>query len=498
MAADEHFDVLIVGAGLSGIGAAYHLQKNLPGKRYAILEGRSAIGGTWDLFRYPGVRSDSDMFTLGYEFRPWRQAKAIADGPSIRSYVKETAEEYGIDKHIRFNHWVTDIAWSSDEACWTVTAQHNGALVRYSANFLWMCSGYYRYAEGYTPEFKGVDRYKGEIVHPQHWPENLDYEGKRVIVIGSGATAVTLIPSMADKAKHITMLQRTPTYMYSMPATSALANFLSRFLPKQWVYWLMRWQRIILQQFVYKSARANPKKASERLIEETRARLPEGFDVEKHFKPNYNPWEQRLCLVPDDDLFAAIRSGKASIVTDHIETFTEKGILLKSGQELEADIIVTATGLIMEMLGGARVFVDGRKVELGDTLTYKGFMFSGLPNLASVFGYLNASWTLRADLISEYVIRLLKFMDKRGYVSATPVNEDKSLKPQPLFDFSSGYLQRAISYLPKQGPAPWRHRQDYARDVMDLRFGRIDDGFLRFAEAPAAAARRPASQVAAE
>lgn len=498
-ALENYFDVLIVGAGLSGIGAAYHVQKHCPDKSYAILEGRNALGGTWDLFRYPGIRSDSDMFTLGYGFRPWRQAKAIADGPSIREYVNETAAEYGIDKRIRFNHWVTDIAWSSKDARWTVTAQHDGRPVQYSANFLWMCSGYYRYSEGYTPEFKGAERFKGTIVHPQKWPENLDYAGKRVVVIGSGATAVTLIPSMADKAAHITMLQRTPTYMFSAPGTSPLANALSKIMPKSWAYWLMRWQRIILQQFVFKTARAKPEKTAEHLIEETRARLPAGFDVEKHFKPNYNPWEQRLCLVPDDDLFAAIRCGKASVVTDHIDTFTEKGILLKSGEELEADIIITATGLIMEVLGGAKVSVDGQQVDVGKTFTYKGFMFSGLPNIVSVFGYLNASWTLRADLISEYVVRLLKYMDKHGFSSATPVNKNPAMQPEPLADFSSGYILRALDYLPKQGPAPWRHPQDYARDVADLRFGKLDDGVMEFASSPAsAAAEKERKLVAAE
>lgn len=500
MAAPEnHFDVLIIGAGLSGIGAARHLQKRRPEKTYAILEGRGAIGGTWDLFRYPGIRSDSDMFTLGYGFRPWRQAKAIADGPSIRDYVNETAAEHGIDKHIRFNHWVTDVSWSSDEARWTVKASRNGEIVRYSCNFLWMCSGYYRYSSGYTPEFKGRDRFRGEIVHPQKWPEDFDYAGKRVLVIGSGATAVTLIPSMADKAGHVTMLQRSPTYMFSMPGTSPLAEFLQRVLPRSWAYWLMRWERIILQQIMYKLARARPKKTAERLIEMTRERLPEGFDVEKHFRPNYNPWDQRLCLVPDDDLFEAIKAGKASVVTDEIETFTEKGVLLKSGEEIEADIIITATGLELEMLGGANLYVDGEKVDIGKTLTYRGMMYSGVPNLVSVFGYLNASWTLRADLISEYVCRLLAYMDRRGYVEARPVNDDPDMPREPYADFTSGYIMRAIDKMPKQGRPPWRHPQDYAWDVMHMRFGRIDDGVLEFRARPQAAAeQKEAMAIAAE
>ena len=492
-APENHFDVLIVGAGLSGIGAACHLQKLCPGKSYAILEGRAAIGGTWDLFRYPGVRSDSDMFTLGYGFRPWRQAKAIADGPSIRDYVAETAAQHGIDRHIRFNHWVTDVSWSSGEARWTVTATHDGAPIRTTGNFLWMCSGYYRYREGYTPEFNGRERFGGQIIHPQKWPEDLDYAGKRVVVIGSGATAVTLIPSMADKAAHIVMLQRSPSYMYAMPATSPLAKFLQGFLPLSWAYWLMRWQRIVFQQYLFKLARARPKKTAERLIGMARDRLPAGYDVETHFRPNYNPWDQRLCLVPDDDLFEAITADKASVVTDEIETFTEKGVLLKSGEELEADIIVTATGLALEALGGADVFVDGEKVDIGRTLTYRGMMYSGVPNLVSVFGYLNASWTLRADLISEYVCRLLKYMDGHGYAQARPVNRDPAMALEPYADFSSGYIMRALDLLPKQGRAPWRHPQDYARDVFAMRYGRLDDGVMEFRkaardEAPAAAA----------
>lgn len=498
MPGDTHFDVLIVGAGLSGIGAAYHLQRRCPGKRYAILEGRSAMGGTWDLFRYPGIRSDSDMFTLGYGFRPWRQAKAIADGPSIRDYVHETAAAYGIDRHIRFNNWVTDVSWSSEDARWTVTAAGEGGVRRYTCDFLWMCSGYYRYSEGYTPEFKGRERFRGAIVHPQNWPEDLDYSGKRVVVIGSGATAVTLIPSMAGKAAHIVMLQRTPTYMFAMPGTSPLANFLQRFLPRALVYWLMRWQRIILQQIMYKRARAHPKETADRLIEMTRERLPEGFDVEKHFRPNYNPWDQRLCLVPDDDLFEAIKAGKASVVTDEIDTFTEKGILLKSGEELEADIIITATGLALEWLGAADVVVDGEKIDIGDTLTYRGMMYSGVPNLVSVFGYLNASWTLRADLISEYVCRLLNFMEREGYAEAKPLNRDPDMPREPYADFTSGYFLRAIDKLPKQGRAPWRHPQDYARDIFAMRYGRIDDGVMEFRRAGRADVKPEAEPLAAE
>ncbi len=477
----DHFDVLIVGAGLSGIGAAYHLQNRCPDKSYAILEGRSASGGTWDLFRYPGIRSDSDMYTLGYRFRPWRQAKAIADGPSILDYVRDTAREYGIEEKIRYDHWVSDVSWCSETALWTVTAMRDGAQVQITCNFLWMCSGYYRYAEGYTPDFAGTDNFKGEIVHPQHWPQNLDYKDKSVVVIGSGATAVTLIPSMADDTSHITMLQRSPTYMYAMPAESPLAKFLDRFLPKSLTYTIMRWQRVILQQYVYRLARARPQKIAASLIDMARERLPAGYDVGTHFTPRYNPWEQRLCLVPDDDLFKTISSGKASVVTDEIDRFIEGGILLKSGKALEADIIITATGLTLEALGGAKVSVDGKDVTFGDRLTYKGMMYEGVPNIASVFGYTNASWTLRADLISEYVCRLINYMDKHGISQATPRNDNPDMKKEPYLDFSSGYVKRAEHILPKQGEhAPWRHPQNYGSDLFNLRYGKIADGVMEF------------------
>ena len=501
-AGDEtHFDVLIVGAGLSGVGAACHLEKHCPTKSYTILEGRDCIGGTWDLFRYPGIRSDSDMYTLGYRFRPWRQAKAIADGPSILEYVKETAADYGVDKHIRFNHWVSDASWSSTEACWTVTAMRNGQEVRLTSDFLLMCSGYYKYSEGYTPEFEGVSDFKGRMVHPQHWQDDIDCKGKRVVVIGSGATAVTLIPSLADETAHITMLQRSPTYMYAMPAKSPLATFLSKFLPKSIVYKMMRWQRVLLQQYVFKMARARPQKAKDELIRMTREKLPEGYDVDTHFTPHYNPWDQRLCLVPDDDLFEVISSGKASVVTDDIARFTENGIALKSGKELEADIVITATGLVLEVMGGAEISVDGSKVNFGDRLSYKGMMFEGVPNLISVFGYTNASWTLRADLISEYTCRLFNYMDKTVRAVATPHNDDPAMEREPFLDFSSGYVKRAEEILPKQGAkAPWRHPQNYTLDLLNLRFGKIDDGVLRLEAAPASVSevKKDASQIAAE
>jgi cation diffusion facilitator CzcD-associated flavoprotein CzcO len=479
-------DVLIVGAGLSGIGAGYHLQRRCRGKSYVILEGRGAIGGTWDLFRYPGIRSDSDMFTLGYAFKPWTEAKAIADGPSIRNYVNETASEYGIDRHIRFKHQVKRASWSSAEARWTIEAEHDGAPVRLRAKFLLMCAGYYQYAQGYLPEFKGMERYRGQIIHPQLWPEGLDYAGKRIVVIGSGATAVTLVPSMAEQAAHVTMLQRSPTFMVSMPAEDKFANWLRRTLPAQLAYDLVRTLRIGMQQLFFRLARMRPRRVRERLIGLIREQLGAGYDIETHFTPRYNPWEQRLCLVPDNDMFAAIRGGKASIVTDQIESFTEKGLKLASGRALEADIIITATGLNLQMFGGAELVVDGAKVETGKLYAYKGAMYSGVPNFASVFGYTNASWTLRADLISGYVCRLINYLDARGYASATPrfrgAHEDR-----PFVDFSSGYFQRVAHQLPKQTTrAPWKQNQSYAHDLMDLRFGALNDGVLEFKRVPAA------------
>jgi cation diffusion facilitator CzcD-associated flavoprotein CzcO len=481
----ESFDVLIVGAGLSGIGAGVHLQRDCPGKSYVILENRDAVGGTWDLFRYPGIRSDSDMFTLGYGFKPWTEAKAIADGPSIRKYVNETAREHGIDKQIRFKHRVKNLSWDTNEARWTVEAEHNGEVKRFKAKFVLSAAGYYNYDQGYTPEFKGREAFKGQIIHPQHWPEGLDYSGKRVVVIGSGATAVTLVPSMADKAAHVTMLQRSPTYMVSMPAEDKLANRLRRMLPAHFAYDVIRFMRITAQQIFFRLARGRPQRTRERLLGLVREQIG-AEQVDQHFTPSYNPWEQRLCLVPDNDMFLAIKEGKASVVTDHIETFTEKGIKLKSGQELEADIIVTATGLALQMLGGADVSVDGAKVDTGKVYAYKGTMFSDVPNLAFVFGYTNASWTLRADLICEYVCRLVNYMDEYCLDIATPRMKGE-YDEKPFADFSSGYFQRAAHLLPKQtSVAPWKQNQSYGHDMMDLRFGAIEDGVLEFTKKPAA------------
>ncbi|MEA2758514.1 MAG: monooxygenase [Methylobacteriaceae bacterium] len=482
MSQPEHFDVLIVGAGLSGIAAGYHLKTKCPGKSYVILEGRDAIGGTWDLFRYPGIRSDSDMYTLGYNFRPWREAKAIADGPSILKYVRDTAQENGIDTKVRFHHCVMRAEWSSHDARWIVEAQRGTETVRFSCNFLFMCSGYYDYANGYLPEFPGAGTFAGKLVHPQHWPEDLDYAGKRVVVIGSGATAVTLAPAMAEKAAHVTMLQRSPTYMVSRPSEDTIANSLRRKLPAMLAYQITRWKNVLLGMWFFRLARRKPEKVKAAIIGLVRKQLGPDYDVATHFTPRYNPWDQRLCLVPDGDLFREINAGRMSIVTDHIERFTQSGIKLKSGQELDAHIIVTATGLQMKLFSSLDVTVDGTHVDLSKTLSYKGMMFSGVPNFAATFGYTNASWTLKADLTCEYVCRLLRYMDRRGYRQCMP-KRDPSVAEVPWLDFTSGYVQRALHQLPRQGAKkPWRLYQNYARDLLALRFGSVRDGAMQFSK----------------
>ncbi|MGH6871966.1 MAG: flavin-containing monooxygenase [Rhizomicrobium sp.] len=495
----EHFDVIIVGAGLSGIGAAWHLQANCPAKSYAILEGRDAIGGTWDLFRYPGIRSDSDMYTLGYRFKPWREAKAIADGPSIRKYVRDTASENGIDRKIRYRHTVKRAAWSSAEACWTVEAETGDTreLVHFTCNFLFMCSGYYSYAGGYDPQFPGRGDFKGRIVHPQQWPEDLDYRGKKVVVIGSGATAVTVVPEMAKDAGHVTMLQRSPTYVVSRPAEDAMANWLRERLPAKLAYMLVRWRNVLFGMYFFNLARKKPAQVKKYLIDMVRKELGRDYDVGTHFTPRYNPWDQRLCLVPDSDLFQAIKTGRASVVTDTIEHFTPTGIKLASGNELEADIVVTATGLALEILGGMQVTVDGVARNLSRAMSYKGMMYSDVPNLASSFGYTNASWTLKCDLTCEYVCRLINYMDRRGTPIATPRLTDPEVKEAPWLDFSSGYVQRALDILPRQGTKrPWKLYQNYALDLVTLRYGKISDGTLAFSK-PVAAANEDARPVLA-
>jgi monooxygenase len=483
----EHFEVLIVGAGLSGIGAACHLQTLCPGKTFTILEGRKALGGTWDLFRYPGIRSDSDMYTLGFSFKPWEHPKAIADGPSILSYLQETARENHINEKIRFGHQVLAASWSSADARWTVTVERTDGQTgakseaQLSCGFLFMCAGYYSYKAGYTPEFPGIGNFQGQVVHPQKWPENLDYANKQVLVIGSGATAVTLVPAMTDRAAHVTMLQRSPTYVVSRPSEDAWANRLRRWLPSKLAYSLTRWKRVLLGMYIFKMCRTQPEKIKRLLLGGVRMELGPDYDVQKHFTPRYNPWDQRLCLVPDSDFFKAIRNQKASVVTDQIEGFDAQGVRLKSGERLDADLIVTATGLNLQVLGGLQLTVDGVVQDMSKTLNYKGLMYSGIPNLASSFGYTNASWTLKCDLTCQYVCRLLNHMEKKGIAYCVPLNNDASVETRPWVDFSSSYFARAMHMMPKQGSkAPWRLYQNYPKDIMLLRFGKVDDGVLQF------------------
>ncbi|CAN1534717.1 TrkA Predicted flavoprotein involved in K+ transport [Caulobacteraceae bacterium] len=485
----EHLDVLIVGAGISGISGAYHLKSQCPGKSYAIFEGRSAIGGTWDLFRYPGIRSDSDMYTLGFSFKPWTEAKAIADGPSILNYLHETADEHAIKSKIRLNHRVVSAAWDSTSARWTIDytsgeSQDKGQL---TCSFLYMCTGYYNYSQAHRPEFVGEESFKGQIIHPQFWPENLDYRGKKVVIIGSGATAVTLVPAMSGQAAHVTMLQRSPTYVVSRPGEDAFANSLRKILPNKLAYGLIRWRNVLFQMYFYTMARKHPAQVKERLLGLLKEELPADFDMAKHFTPSYNPWDQRLCLVPDADLFTAIKAGKASVVTDHIERFDDTGIVLKSGERIDADIIVTATGLQLQVLSGVPFQVDGKAVDFSKTFSYKGMMYSGVPNLASAFGYTNASWTLKADLTAEYMCRLIKHLDATGQTTCLPEKGSEALEPAPWLDFSSGYVTRAMESFPKQGHvAPWKVHQNYALDLMAFRFGKLEDDVMHFSKPKAA------------
>ncbi|GHH84720.1 flavin-binding monooxygenase [Streptomyces sulfonofaciens] len=475
-------DVLIIGAGLSGIGAAHHIQTAFPHRTYTILEAREAVGGTWDLFRYPGVRSDSDMHTLGYRFRPWTRPDAIADGSSILQYIRDTAAEAGIDRHIRFGHRAERAAWSTKDARWTVKAAvRGGRTVLLTARFLYVCTGYYHYDAGHEPPFPGVERFTGTLVHPQRWPKDVDHTGRKVVVIGSGATAVTLVPALADRAAHVTMLQRSPTYVLASPARDPLARRLRRLLGPRRAYAVTRWKNIAVGTLVYRLSRRRPHLVRSMIRKATARRLPPGYDIDTHFNPRYEPWDQRLCLAPDGDLFTAIRRGRASVVTDRISEFTATGLRLASGTELAADLVVTATGLRLLAFGGLRLSVDGRDVDLPGTMAYKGLMLGGVPNFAFTIGYTNASWTLKADLVGEYVVRLLRHLDAHGYDQCVPVNDDPSVTERPLLDFRAGYVLRSVGAFPRAGSrAPWRLGMNYAHDVLTLRHGRIDDGTMRF------------------
>ena len=478
----EHVDVLIVGAGLSGIGAGAHLKQYSPDRSFAILEGREAIGGTWDLFRYPGIRSDSDMYTLGYSFRPWTSPKAIADGSSILRYIQDTANEEDLTRHIRLSHRVKRASWSTRDARWTVEIERgpHREPVTMTCLFYFGCSGYYNYDQGYTPDFPDLAKFKGRVVHPQHWPADLDYANQKVVVIGSGATAVTLVPSMADKAAHVTMLQRSPTYVMALPGEDVIANGLRRLLPAKLAYSITRCKNVGLAMFFFNMSKRRPEAVKKAIIGGVRRALGPDFNVGKHFTPSYKPWDQRVCIVPDGDLFKSIRKGRASVVTDHIERFTEHGIKLRSGQELNADVIVTATGLDLVAMGGVELLIDGKPVAMSQTMSYKGMMLSNVPNLAYVVGYTNASWTLKGDLTCQYVCRLLNHMRDSGLTQCMPVN-DPSVKQENWIDFTSGYIQRSIDKFPKQGDKkPWKLHQNYAFDIMTLRFAQIVDGTMTF------------------
>jgi len=476
----EHLDVLIIGAGLSGIGAAHHVQSKNPWATYAVIEALDAIGGTWDLFRYPGIRSDSDMFTLGYSFRPWDGDKTIADGASIRDYIERTADAEGVRSKIRFNQRVVAASWSTPDARWTVTIEHgDGERSQLTCSFLFGCTGYYRYDRGYLPDFPGMDEYGGTLVHPQQWPEDLDVTGKRVVVIGSGATAITLIPSLAETAAHVTMLQRSPTWIASLPGRSPIAKL--RRIPGRLAATVVRWAMALTTQGSYQLSRRRPEVMKRFLRKGVERSLPAGYDVDRHFTPRYDPWDQRLCVVPDGDLFKAISAGKASVVTDQIETFTERGIRVASGEELEADVIVTATGLSLLFLGGMEVRVDGEVIEPSSRITYKGMMMEGVPNLAFAFGYTNASWTLKAELTCDYVTRLLQRMHTTGLRQCTAINVDPSIEPAPFIGLTSGYVQRAVELFPKQGSRfPWQVHQSYVKDYRAMRLKGIDDDVMQF------------------
>lgn len=478
----NYFDVIVVGAGLSGIGAAHYLQTDCPDKTYALLEMRDTIGGTWDLFQYPGIRSDSDMYTLGYTFRPWTLSKAIADGGDILKYIRDTAKEEDIEKNIRYNHKIITSKWSSEEQQWTIEVKRTDTkeTVQFTCNFLLMCSGYYNYDHGYTPNFKGADKFKGQIIHPQKWTSDIDYTDKKIIVIGSGATAVTLVPELSKKASKVIMLQRSPSYIASAPSEDKTANFLRKTLPSKIAYSISRWKKVLTGMFFYYLAKKKPKWVKKIIRDGTQKALGTDYDVAKHFTPKYDPWDERFCLVPDGDLFHALAKKKAEIVTDHIDQFTETGILLKSGETLEADIIVTATGLDLKFMAGLQVTVNNKKVKASELYVYRGTMFSNVPNLALITGYTNASWTLKSDLSSQFICRVINHMHKTNTREVTPeLNGD--MDNIPLIDFSSGYIERAKGKLPKQGTKrPWKLNQNYVLDIMNYKYSKLKDDVLKF------------------
>ncbi len=496
IASEDHVDVLIVGAGISGIGVAHYLQKELPSKSYLILESRQSLGGTWDLFRYPGIRSDSDLHTYAYEFKPWRSRRAIAGGDEIMAYLREAVAEDGIDRQIRYGHKVCSAAWSSQDARWTVEVELQGSGQRKTITCSWLfaASGYYRYDQGYTPAFPGLERFKGPVVHPQQWPEKLDYRNKRVVIIGSGATAVTLLPALAEQAQHVTMLQRTPTYVVSLPGSDPIANLFNKVLPAKWAYAATRYKNVRIQRVSYHLCQTYPNFMRWLIRLGNKKMLPDGYPVDVHFKPPYNPWDQRLCAVPDGDMFKAIKKGKASVVTDHIETFTETGIRLKSGQELPADIVVPATGFNLQVFGGIEISLDGKPVDMSKCVAFKGMMLSGLPNFAFMIGYTNSSWTLKVGLVGEHFCRLLAHMDQRGYAVCMPQLPTSDMPTQPLLNFGAGYVQRMLDHLPRQGTegAPWIMQMHYLNDIKILRDGPVEDPCLRFEPAGRATTRQPA------
>ena len=478
----ESIDVLIIGAGLSGIGGACHLRRNSPDRSFMILESREASGGTWDLFRYPGIRSDSDMYTFGYGFKPWSDKSSIADGHKILSYIREAAAEYDVEQHIRYQHKVVTASWSSTQSRWSVTAERGdtGEQVTISCQFIFSCSGYYDYEQGYTPEFAGIDNFKGQVIHAQHWPEQLDYQGKHVVVIGSGATAVTLVPAMSQDTASLVMLQRTPTYIASVPKEQPLAETLRKWLPDSWVFRLIRWKQVLFQIYLYQLSRRNPQGLRKYLLGLVRKEMGPDYDVDTHFTPDYNPWDQRLCGVPDGDLFTAIRENRAEVVTDHIDQFNKEGIHLKSGKQLDADIVVLATGLNLKFAGGVQYSVDGKVLDFAEHFIFRGMMFSGLPNMAFTVGYTNSSWTLKADLTGQYVSRLLNKMARHSYTAVTP-RLTGEVEEMPLLDFDAGYVLRSRESFPKQGNRlPWKNYQNYIRDFIGLRLGRQNDDELEF------------------